>query len=47
MFIQHLAAEAQNMAKLDRKPRKNVQYKDLGSCPRVSVTATPLLLPLV
>ncbi|KAL2754370.1 hypothetical protein ACRALDRAFT_2043370 [Sodiomyces alcalophilus JCM 7366] len=31
MFIQHLAGEAQNMAKLDRKPRKNVQYKDLAS----------------
>ncbi|ROT40629.1 histone-fold-containing protein [Sodiomyces alkalinus F11] len=31
MFIQHLASEAQNMAKLDRKPRKNIQYKDLAN----------------
>ncbi|KAG7114168.1 Exocyst complex component exo84 like protein [Verticillium longisporum] len=29
MFIQHLANEAHNQAKLDRKPRRNVQYKDL------------------
>lgn len=31
MFIQHLANEAHNQAKLDRKPRRNVQYKDLGT----------------
>jgi hypothetical protein len=30
MFIQHLASEAQNMAKTERKPRRNIQYKDLG-----------------
>ncbi|KAF0322206.1 histone-like transcription factor and archaeal histone [Colletotrichum asianum] len=30
MFIQYLANEGQNMAKMDRKPRRNVQYKDLG-----------------
>lgn len=30
MFIQHLAGEAHTQAKLDRKPRKNVQYKDVG-----------------
>ena len=30
MFIQHLATEAQNMAKAERKPRRNIQYKDLG-----------------
>ncbi|KAK3352946.1 hypothetical protein B0T25DRAFT_455987 [Lasiosphaeria hispida] len=30
MFIQHLASEAQNMAKMERKPRRNIQYKDLG-----------------
>lgn len=30
MFIQHLASEAHTQAKLDRKPRKNVQYKDVG-----------------
>ncbi|EJT78658.1 hypothetical protein GGTG_03757 [Gaeumannomyces tritici R3-111a-1] len=31
MFIQHLAGEAHNMAKMDRKPRRNVQYKDLSN----------------
>lgn len=31
MFIQHLASEAQNMAKMERKPRRNIQYKDLAS----------------
>ncbi|TPX13124.1 uncharacterized protein E0L32_006550 [Thyridium curvatum] len=30
LFIQHLATEAQNMAKLERKPRRNIQYKDLA-----------------
>ncbi|KAF4920226.1 DNA polymerase epsilon subunit C [Colletotrichum viniferum] len=31
MFIQYLANEGQNMAKMDRKPRRNVQYKDLAN----------------
>ncbi|TDZ38913.1 putative transcription factor [Colletotrichum spinosum] len=31
MFIQYLANEGQNQAKLDRKPRRNVQYKDLAN----------------
>ncbi|KAK3688357.1 histone-fold-containing protein [Podospora appendiculata] len=31
MFIQHLASEAQNMAKLERKPRRNIQYKDVAT----------------
>ncbi|KAM7200073.1 Histone-fold-containing protein [Naviculisporaceae sp. PSN 640] len=31
MFIQHVAQEAQNMAKLERKPRRNIQYKDLAN----------------
>lgn len=30
MFIQYLTGEAQNMTKLERKPRRNIQYKDLG-----------------
>lgn len=29
LFIQYLAEQGHNMAKLDRKPRRNVQYKDL------------------
>ncbi|TID00318.1 putative transcription factor C16C4.22 [Colletotrichum higginsianum] len=31
MFIQHLASEGHNMAKAERKPRRNVQYKDLAT----------------
>ncbi|KAK3400051.1 hypothetical protein B0T20DRAFT_407693 [Sordaria brevicollis] len=31
MFIQHLASEAQNMAKAERKPRRNIQYKDVAA----------------
>ncbi|KAK1465801.1 histone-like transcription factor and archaeal histone [Colletotrichum paranaense] len=31
MFIQYLAAEGHNMAKAERKPRRNVQYKDLST----------------
>ncbi|OLN87920.1 putative transcription factor C16C4.22 [Colletotrichum chlorophyti] len=31
MFIQHLATEGHNMAKAERKPRRNVQYKDLAN----------------
>jgi hypothetical protein len=30
MFIQYLAGEGLNVAKLERKPRRNIQYKDLG-----------------
>ncbi|RFU80432.1 hypothetical protein TARUN_1787 [Trichoderma arundinaceum] len=31
MFIQHLAEEAHTQAKLERKPRRNIQYKDVAS----------------
>ncbi|OAA37443.1 Histone-like transcription factor and archaeal histone family protein [Metarhizium rileyi] len=31
MFIQHLAEEANTQAKLERKPRRNVQYKDVAN----------------
>ena len=31
MFIQHLASEAQNMARAERKPRRNIQYKDVAA----------------
>jgi hypothetical protein len=30
MFVQYLTSEAQNMTKLERKPRRNIQYKDIG-----------------
>ncbi|KAH6895255.1 histone-fold-containing protein [Thelonectria olida] len=31
MFIQHLTTEAQTQAKLERKPRRNIQYKDVAN----------------
>ncbi|CAK7263080.1 hypothetical protein SEPCBS57363_000386 [Sporothrix epigloea] len=31
LFIEYLSSEAHNMVKLDRKPRRNVQYRDLAS----------------
>ncbi|KAL2267060.1 hypothetical protein VTJ83DRAFT_4337 [Remersonia thermophila] len=31
MFVQYLAEEAQKMTKLDRKPRRNIQYKDMAN----------------
>ncbi|KAI6382059.1 hypothetical protein MCOR25_000936 [Pyricularia grisea] len=31
LFVQHLATEAHNMAKMDRKPRRNIQYKDFAN----------------
>ncbi|KAG6044281.1 hypothetical protein E4U17_000619 [Claviceps sp. LM77 group G4] len=31
MFVQHLAQEANTQTKLDRKPRRNIQYKDLAN----------------
>lgn len=30
MFIRYLAEQAVNVVKSDRKPRRNIQYKDLG-----------------
>ena len=30
MFIRYLAESAQNVAKAESKPRRNIQYKDLG-----------------
>jgi hypothetical protein len=33
MFVQYLTGEAQNMTKLERKPRRNIQYKDMGKIP--------------
>ncbi|KAI0159153.1 histone-fold-containing protein [Pestalotiopsis sp. NC0098] len=31
LFIQHLAAKALDQAKAERKPRRNIQYKDIAS----------------
>jgi hypothetical protein len=36
MFIQHLTEEAHAQAKLERKPRRNIQYKDVGTLIRLS-----------
>jgi hypothetical protein len=30
MFLQRLAEDSHNQAKLERKPRRNIQYKDVG-----------------
>ena len=32
MFIRYLAEQGYNVVKSERKPRKTVQYKDLGEC---------------
>lgn len=42
MFIQHLAEEAHTQAKLERKPRRNIQYKDVGKSHHTP--SNPLLL---
>jgi DNA polymerase epsilon subunit 4 len=31
MFIQHMTKEAHNNARVERKPRKNIQYQDLAN----------------
>ncbi|KAL5601147.1 hypothetical protein BROUX41_005952 [Berkeleyomyces rouxiae] len=31
LFVQHLASEAHAATKLDRKPRRNIQYKDVAT----------------
>ncbi|KAK4141064.1 histone-fold-containing protein [Dichotomopilus funicola] len=31
MFVQYLTSTAQNMAKTERKPRRNIQYKDMAN----------------
>ncbi len=34
MFIRYLAEQALKVSKTDRKPRRNIQYKDLGMNPQ-------------
>lgn len=49
MFVQHLADESHTQAKLERKPRRNIQYKDVGmfssqlSLPSATCVLTPSL----
>jgi hypothetical protein len=45
LFVQHLANEAQNAAKMDRKPRRNIQYKDMGTSPPPSPPHASLTPP--
>lgn len=37
MFVQHLADEALKQAKTEKKPRRNIQYKDIGKRPPGSI----------
>ncbi|CCU75885.1 hypothetical protein BGHDH14_bgh05271 [Blumeria hordei DH14] len=39
MFIQHLAEQAHLVVKSERKPRRTIQYKDLGLAPFITVKA--------
>lgn len=32
MFLQHLVEQSYNIVKSERKPRRNVQYRDVGKC---------------
>ncbi len=43
MFIQHLAEAALNQAKTERKPRRNIQYKDVGMSVQLLYFDTPQL----
>jgi DNA polymerase epsilon subunit 4 len=43
MFIQKLAEESHNQAKLERKPRRNIQYKDVGKLASPSSAPFPAL----
>lgn len=46
MFIQHLTEEAHAQAKLERKPRRNIQYKDVGTLARLfQPSSFPPFLP--
>jgi hypothetical protein len=43
MFVQHLAEQSHTQAKLDRKPRRNIQYKDVGKLAPSYLTQQPFL----
>ena len=32
MFVQHLVDQSYNIVKSERKPRRNIQYRDVGAC---------------
>lgn len=34
MFLQHLVEQSYNIVKSERKPRRNIQYRDVGTCKR-------------
>lgn len=33
MFLQHLVEQSYNIVKSERKPRRNIQYRDVGASP--------------
>lgn len=37
MFLQHLVEQSYNVVKSERKPRRNIQYRDVGK--RLSISA--------
>jgi hypothetical protein len=39
MFLQHLVEQSHNVVKSERKPRRNIQYRDVGEC----LSSRPLL----
>lgn len=36
MFIQHLVEQSYNVVKSERKPRRNIQYRDVGVYSRIT-----------
>ena len=51
MFIRQLTEQAHNVVKSEKKPRRNLQYKDFGKTttsaldPRADITFQPMPLP--
>lgn len=46
MFIRYLSEQALNVVKSERKPRRNIQYKDLGVLPLILIRVSLLITPL-
>ncbi len=41
MFLQYLVEQSYNIVKSERKPRRNVQYRDVGTSPEYNVGRGP------
>ena len=39
-FLQYLVEKTLNVAKAERKPRRNIQYKDVGTCMHLTIRYT-------